>query len=106
MTVIYFRPTLAHVHTCNIYEKNDNRILDYSKLYSKLTVDYSRMIMVVMMLVVWKMFVECLKEWCWKCCVGCECVWGGECSVVMRGYDWVWRGRWRGVAEVYRMMNW
>ena len=35
ITVIYFRPTLAHVHT----------------------VDYSRMIVVVMMFVVWEMFV-------------------------------------------------
>ena len=61
ITVIYFRPTLAHVHTCNIYEKNDNRILDYSRVYSKLTVDYSRMIMVVMMLYVREMFVESLS---------------------------------------------
>ena len=30
----------------------------YSKIYNRLTVDYSRMIVVVMMFVVWEMFVE------------------------------------------------
>ena len=42
--------------------------------------------MVVMMLYVWEIFVECLKEWCWKCCVGCECVCGGG----EQGYHLTW----------------